>query len=645
MVYRKEIDGLRALAVIPVILFHAGFKAFSGGYIGVDVFFVLSGYLITSIILAEKEAGTFSFIQFYERRCRRILPALFFVMTVCIPFAWLSIIDPVQLKQFAASLISVTLFISNIQFWQESVYFAPAAELKPLLHTWSLAIEEQYYLFFPIFMVLFWGWGKRWLVAIVSIVALSSLLCAQISGNLKITAPYMEPQFLWFNQSNLSSYYLPTGRVWTLLVGVLVAFFLHSNPQVKSRANNSASFLGLILIFYSIVYFDSTTPYPSVFTLLPVIGTALIIAFAKPNTVVYNLLSLKVLVGIGLISYSSYLWHQPLFAFTRILVSEAPSLSLLGVLSITSLILGYLCWYFIECPFRDKKKVSRKQVFKGGVLTSLLFISFGLVGFLGFENMTFSDKALKYMKQYKGFEIADPFYRKECGFPVPQRKISEKCYKSDGNQSIVLLWGDSYAQALGYGLRKNFGKTYFFAQVASRSCLPALNYNDYEQQDSKKKGAYCDKSNAFATSLIKNNPIKSVIFAQNSRHNETDWEKMATFAKNNGVSDIYLVGPPPEWSISLPYVVSYYELFDSNTTSKNLKNERFEIDKKLTSKFEKSTKVTYISLLETLCYQEECLIKIPNAPLNDNLLLFDTGHLSNSGSDFVARNIIAKFLN
>ena len=644
MIYRKEIDGLRALAVIPVILFHAGFKSFSGGYIGVDVFFVLSGYLITSIILAEKEAGNFSFTQFYERRARRILPALFFVMAVCIPFAWLLMFDPLQFKQFSASLVSVTLFVSNIQFWQESVYFGPAAELKPLVHTWSLAIEEQYYLVFPVFMVVFWSWGKRWLVIMVSLVALFSLLCAQLSGNLTIYPPYIESHFLWFNQSNLASFYLPTGRVWTLLVGVLVAFFLHSNPQIKRRANNGASFLGLFLITYSVFSFDSTTPYPSVFTLLPSIGAALIIVFATPNTVVYNLLSHKGLVGIGVISYSSYLWHQPLFAFFRLIISEEPSLWLMGLLSVISLVLGYFSWLFIERPFRDKLKVSRKKIFKSGVLASLFFISFGLISFFGFEKMRFSERSISYLNQYEGLEIAKPFYLKKCGFPVPQQIIDEKCYMPDDNQDTVLLWGDSYAQALGYGLRKNFGETYFFAQVASASCRPALNFNDYKTQDSRKKDAFCDKSNAFATSLIKSSPIKSIIFAQNNGHNYTDWEKMATFARENGVKDIYLVGPPPQWSLSLPYVVAYYELFDSNTTSKNLKKSILETDQKLFFKYAKSTTITYISLTQSLCSQGECLIQIPNAPLNDNILQFDGGHLSNSGSDYVAREIIAKFL-
>jgi peptidoglycan/LPS O-acetylase OafA/YrhL len=648
MIYRKEIDGLRAIALIPVILFHAGFKSFSGGYIGVDVFFVLSGYLITSKILAEKEAGTFSFIQFYERRARRILPALFFVMAVCIPFACLSMLDIVQLKQFLTSLVTITLFVSNIQFWQEGGYFGPAVELKPLLHTWSLAIEEQYYLIFPIFMVVFWSWGKRWLVVMVSIVAVFSLLCAQLSGNLTIYPPYIEPQFLWFNQSNLASFYLPTGRVWTLLIGVLVAFFLHSNPQTNSRINNSASSLGLFLITYSIFWFGSTTPYPSVYTLVPSIGTALIIVFAKPNTVVYNLLSFKGLVGIGLISYSAYLWHQPLFAFSRIIILEELSLWLMGLLSVISLVLGYFSWLFIERPFRDKLKIPRKQIFNAGALASLFFIGFGLLSFFGFEKVGFSDKAKNYLNQYKGLELAKPFYLKECGFPVPQKIIKESCYTPDSNQDIILLWGDSYVQALGYGLRKNFGEAYFFAQVASASCLPALNFNDYKTLNSIKKEVFCDKSNGFATSLVKSTQIKSIIFAQSSGHNETDWEEIATFARKNGVNDIYLIGPPPKWNLSLPYVLAYYDLFNSKSTYKNLNKSIMksimETDKKLSIRFAKNPRITYVPLTQALCSQRGCLIQIPNAPLNDNTLHFDDGHLSNSGSDFVAREIISNFL-
>jgi len=172
--YRSEIDGFRAIAVVPVILFHAGFETFSGGFVGVDVFFVISGYLITSIILAEMDEGKFSLIHFYERRARRILPALFVVMAFCVPFAWLWLM-PFDMKDFARSLATVSTFSSNFSFWRESGYFDTHTELKPLFHTWSLAVEEQYYILFPLFLLLVRPLGKRWLVAMLIMVALLSL--------------------------------------------------------------------------------------------------------------------------------------------------------------------------------------------------------------------------------------------------------------------------------------------------------------------------------------------------------------------------------------------------------------------------------------------------------------------------------------
>jgi peptidoglycan/LPS O-acetylase OafA/YrhL len=178
MKYRREIDGLRALAVLPVILFHAGFKTFSGGFVGVDVFFVISGYLITSIILAEKEAGTFTLVKFYERRARRILPALFLVMAACLPFAWLWLF-PRDMKSFSQSLVAVSVFASNVLFWRTSGYFDTAAELKPLLHTWSLGVEEQYYVFFPILIILTWLLGKRWIPVMLGVVGVVSFVAGQ----------------------------------------------------------------------------------------------------------------------------------------------------------------------------------------------------------------------------------------------------------------------------------------------------------------------------------------------------------------------------------------------------------------------------------------------------------------------------------
>jgi peptidoglycan/LPS O-acetylase OafA/YrhL len=216
MNYRREIDGLRALAVIPVILFHAGFQTFSGGFVGVDVFFVISGYLITSIILTGLEQNNFSIINFYERRARRILPALFFIMLICIPISWFLLL-PYHLLEFSRSLIATTFFSSNILFWSESGYFANAAAEKPLLHTWSLAVEEQYYFLFPLFLMIFWKFGKRWILAFLGILFIASLALAEWAAYTKPAAAF---------------YLLPT-RGWEFLIGSFTAFYLSSAYQKK----------------------------------------------------------------------------------------------------------------------------------------------------------------------------------------------------------------------------------------------------------------------------------------------------------------------------------------------------------------------------------------------------------------------------
>src|SRR3990167_5854468 len=197
MKYRREIDGLRALAVIPVILFHAGFEIFSGGYVGVDVFFVISGYLIANIVMAEMSADRFSIVHFYERRARRILPALLLVVAVCIPAAYAFLL-PSEMKEFGQSLVATMTFSSNILFWSQTGYFEGAAELKPLLHTWSLAVEEQFYLFFPLFMMLAWRWGRAWLTTLLVVVAIGSLALAQWGAlNKPIAAFFLLPTRAW----------------------------------------------------------------------------------------------------------------------------------------------------------------------------------------------------------------------------------------------------------------------------------------------------------------------------------------------------------------------------------------------------------------------------------------------------------------
>ena len=355
MNYRAEITGLRTIAVIPVILFHAGFESFRGGYIGVDVFFVISGYLITTVIVDDIEHNRFSIASFYERRVRRIFPALFFVMCTCIPFAWMWML-PSQMKDFSQSLIFVSLSISNIFFWQaskENGYFSIAIQETPLLHTWSLAVEEQYYLLFPIFLVLAWRFRKHrvfWMI--VGFAGISFALS----------------EWGWRNSATANFYLAPT-RVWELLAGSIVAFVVRKRGV---RDNNILALLGIVAITVPIMTYDESTPFPSSYSLVPVIGVMLLVLFAGSDTFVAKFLSTKVMVGIGLISYSAYLWQQPLFAFAHIRSMKVPGQPLMAVLAAGSILLAALSWRLVEQPFRKKHGVIKSR-------TSVLFLSITLV--------------------------------------------------------------------------------------------------------------------------------------------------------------------------------------------------------------------------------------------------------------------------
>ncbi len=368
MNYRPEIDGLRALAVVPVILFHAGFPQFSGGYIGVDVFFVISGYLITTILITELQSGQFSLVRFYERRARRILPALFLVVAVSLFAGWF-ILFPADLEQLAMSVVAVATFLSNFFFWSESGYFDTSTELKPLLHTWSLAVEEQYYIFFPILLAALWRFGNRVLISV-----LVSVLALSLSVVLFDLGAISEKE---------AAFYLLPGRAWELMIGALISvLYVRNNfKSVSPAVAGSLSALGMSFILYAVFFFDENTPFPSHYTLIPTIGTALIILFEKPNTWSFRLLSNPICIGVGLVSYSAYLWHQPLFAYTRYLSLEEPSHLLMAGLSALTFLLAYLSFRFVETPFRIGSRFSRSQIFKysgamGSVLVTMsLFVS------------------------------------------------------------------------------------------------------------------------------------------------------------------------------------------------------------------------------------------------------------------------------
>jgi peptidoglycan/LPS O-acetylase OafA/YrhL len=357
--YRAEIDGLRALAVVPVILFHAGFEFFSGGFVGVDIFFVISGYLITTILIEDIENKRFSIVNFYERRARRILPALCFVMLITF-FIAVVIMSPQQLKDFGQSLVATTIFLSNIYFFLKIDYWAQSSEFLPLLHTWSLAVEEQFYVLFPIFLVLAWRFGKNRVFWIIVVMAALSLTLSEWG---------------WRNNAAANFYLAPT-RAWEIFAGSIAAFIIQKNGVGKS---DLLALMGLSAILFSIFAYDDSIPFPSVYALIPVVGVVLLILFASKGTIVAKLLSKKTFVWVGLISYSAYLWHQPLFALFRVSQNsiEISFLSKIFIIGVT-FILAALSLRYVERPFRNKEKVSSQAIFYFSVLPIIIFSMCGL---------------------------------------------------------------------------------------------------------------------------------------------------------------------------------------------------------------------------------------------------------------------------
>jgi len=366
MNYRPEVDGLRAVAVLPVILFHAGYDIFSGGYVGVDVFFVISGYLITTILLADLERGNFSIRRFYERRARRLLPALFVIMAFSTVLAWFWMLPP-RFKDFGQALFAVSFFVSNILFWLKTDYFAASAEESPLLHTWSLAVEEQFYIFFPILLFLLWRFGRNRLFVVVLVLSVASLIWSE---------------WAWRHVPAANFYLIPS-RIWELGAGSLCAFTLHNRIRFQ---NGWLAALGLTMILVAVFVYDETTPFPSLYAVLPVAGAVLIVLYAGPETAAGRLLSLRPVVGVGLISYSSYLWHQPLFAFARIGSETPPGPLMMGLLILATFGLAALTWRYVEQPFRRGPVPvlqGSRAVFSASALGIALFAGIGIAVHLG----------------------------------------------------------------------------------------------------------------------------------------------------------------------------------------------------------------------------------------------------------------------
>ncbi len=376
--YRSEIDGLRALAVIPVIFFHAGFSFLSGGFVGVDVFFVISGYLITSIIIKELNNNKFSIKRFYERRARRILPALIFVILISSIISFIFLTKS-ELGSYFKSVIATLLFFSNFYFYKTTPYFQSESDLEPLIHTWSLSIEEQFYIIFPITLLLFHKFFKRYIFLMFIFGFFASLFICQ---------------FLALKTGGTLNFYFTFSRAWELALGAICAYIIiYKNLSYSALIKNLLSIIGIILIMFSIFFFSRQTVFPSFYTLVPTIGTSLIILFASRETFVNKILSIKFLVSIGLISYSLYLWHQPLLAFGRIFFDDLSIIQKLTLI-FSSVLMSIFSYFFIEKIFRNGNKIDFKFFFKTIFITSIFLILFSYINYNFFSSKNSTEALL-----------------------------------------------------------------------------------------------------------------------------------------------------------------------------------------------------------------------------------------------------------
>jgi peptidoglycan/LPS O-acetylase OafA/YrhL len=630
MRYRPEIDGLRAMAVVPVILFHAGLSGFEGGFVGVDVFFVISGFLITSIIVVDLEDGKFSFKSFYERRVRRLLPALIFVTGVCIPFSWLWM-SPDYFKIFSGSLFANSLFVSNFFFMTQLEYFQPSAELQPLLHTWSLAIEEQYYLFFPAIILLARRFGY-WITI--------SLLMALVFGGIYLAV-------VGVTADPAKNYFHSGARLWEIGAGSVGALL---TQRVFKLTNHWLAGLGVSLIILSIITFDELTPFPSLYTALPVLGTLLVLLFANSDRGVGRTLSHPFLVSGGLLSYSAYLWHQPLFAFARLRSIEPLSHEFLTFLSVLSFLLAYLTWRFVENPFRKKpsRYVSKPWKFiVASFAISATFSIFGLIGYIsnGFPNRTFNGIDLSVLDQRLKI---NPGLSINCRSDFSK---SDECQTDENADTII--WGDSYAMHLVPGLLAAEPKLRLL-QLTMSGCapLPGLAFVP-PSLDASFADPCFSFNNEVMTELMNADPSKILLSSEFGFHEKTLWDEsgdqvpVGEAIERVGISlaalmealekaghEVFIISPPPEVGLDIGQCLS-------KTLRFGAERKRCDFDQSAIVNAESFELLKGMNLHRKVVRLDEsiCLEGICRASIGDVLVYRDKGHLSIEGSQFLGKDL------
>ena len=674
MKYRFDIDCLRGLSVLAVVLYHLQFKFIPGGYLGVDIFFVISGYLITSLILKEKKKKSFSLTSFYCRRIKRLFPALAIVL-----IATFLLFNQIYLKDeiinLNKSIISSILFYANFYFLNFGSYFNPINEAQPILHTWSLAIEEQFYLFYP-FLILFFFKNKKNLFIITFFFTLISFSLSQFGGNLRFNYPFVEKNFSFFSIPQFAFYSTFT-RVWEILLGCLAAIYI--SDAYKQKSNKYYSFIGYVLILGSIIFFNKNTLHPSIFTLIPISGVLLIIFFNSENfssNGIFKLINNWLFHKLGLISYSLYLWHQPIYQFIKkIYLNELIFLDKILII-LFFILIAYLSYRFIEKPFRDKNSFKDKKIF------IIYFIVTILILFLSLNSIFLKNYEKKYSKRVFEIQKISNYYDKDlfiCSANA-NKYIPPKdaCIIGKKDNSKLALIGDSHLDLISIELGKVFNEKKISAlQYSYGGCVPSLELkvfgdNRYicdkyfkEVVEDLKIRKKTNKILLFArwrfhlTGERFNNqeggkeigkshyhvPLNEKSFIEQKSREKIILTKIELFINEISKLDkkIFVVLPTPEmgWEIpnNLARILHLKNKIDKNTLSIS-KNLFIKENKQVYDFFDNMKKKYDIKLIDpnkVFCNSTRCISHINEIPL-----YFDDDHLSKFGSKVLSEYILSK---
>ena len=501
--YRADIDGLRAISVISVIGFHTFPNNVKAGFIGVDIFFVISGYLISKIIIEQIELNSFSFFDIYKRRIRRIFPALILVLFACFIFGWFTLF-PIELQQLGKHIAGSAGFISNFILWNEAGYFDNQANTKPLLHIWSLGIEEQFYIFWPLIIWTIYKIRINFLLIIFVLITLSFVL-----------------NIVSAESDKVATFYSPITRFWELLVGSFLAWLKFKNKfsYLNISTKNFSSFFGIFLIIYAFVIIDKNSIYPGFFGLLPVLGTFLII-FAGPEALFNRfILSNKIAVWIGLISFPLYLWHWPLISFARIVESDFPNVNYRIIAIITSIVLSWITFKYIEKPIRAK---TNSNLIPTTLLTSMFIV--GLIGLFLYFNKGIPSRSYISNFNEENFKMAFLFSEdneiehQNCMNTYGLKDYIRYCNLSSFKKPNIAIIGDSHARAMYDGLAyvlKNKGEG--LLNLGGRLFLDIKTYPKGE-----KKEIEVYKGGIEATKFVIEEPSIKTIIMVSKGHYLTD---------------------------------------------------------------------------------------------------------------------------